>query len=671
MEKTDEFYEVSQNDLIATLLFEPKFFDQVLEKVSVEDFSLTPEYLTFKAMVEVSNRNEIISVTSVGGVLQDWGKLETVGGFQYLLDLQRQGELVSISSPVKMLISGVKSGSTRLKVQKVLRDSEDALDPDSGRSVFEAVNSVANQLNSELNEMRHDDNVLRVSDTVESYLDLLAERKKASEERGNGLQGIPTPLKTLNELTSGWCEEQLITVGARTGVGKSIFAVQSAVHAGMSGHSVMFFSLEMSTEELNDRIFSAVTQVSQSRLKTGNITESDKARIQNSSSMIKRMNIEVDGSPDTTVDIIRAKALQKKQSPEGLDFIIVDYLQLLSPTPGKRYHSRQEQVADLSRSMKLLAKQLQVPIMILVQVNRRNQNDTSEDDTPTIDNIRESAAIAQDSNIVILLHRDKNDTTEFLTPKTKVILAKNRNGQSDRTIVCNSLLATSTFLEIKTADDVVEENQEEGSESAESSGKVGVGGNVKTDGNVEINTFSPDSPISVNHQENPPNAYYPETSETLEIPGESQGLSEDGFDLSLSGSDGFDDSDGFNDLDDDLGFNSDSYGNSDRFTDSGIFDDDEDDEIDLSGWGFEDDGVSDSGNVDDLGSSQEWSNGIREQTYADLPEVDDSAPPPQRDYVNAFRGGDGGQDGDNNGFEPTDDLDRENTPIKPYDKMRE
>lgn len=226
----------------------------------------------------------------------------------------------------------------------------------------------------------------------------------------------------------------------------SIFAVNSAVAAAASGSSVLFFSLEMSDEELVDRLVSSVTQVSQSKLKTGYVSADDLRKISDQAETIRNMRIQIDTDPHVTIDSIRAKAIQKKQSKDGLDFIIIDYLQLISSTPGHTFGSRQEQVAVLSRSVKLLAKQLQIPIMILVQLNRAVN--TEEDQIPTLDNIRESGAIAQDSNIVVLLHRDKEIVSDDEPPKTKIILAKNRNGPADRIITCNSFLSTSTFLEV-------------------------------------------------------------------------------------------------------------------------------------------------------------------------------------------------------------------------------
>lgn len=223
----------------------------------------------------------------------------------------------------------------------------------------------------------------------------------------------------------------------------SVVAVNSAVAAARSNKSVMFFSLEMSSEEIQDRIYSSISSVPMKELKQGTLTEESEQWLRESIEEFRELKIVLDVDPELTVDNIRAKAIKQAQSDEGLDMIIVDYLQLI--TPLGQYNSRQEAVRDLSRGMKLLAKQLDVPVMVLAQVNKAKED--AEDDTPRMDQIRESYSIAQDSDIVILLHRNTKATEP--DPKTFFILEKNRNGESNKVITCRSDLACSKFEEIR------------------------------------------------------------------------------------------------------------------------------------------------------------------------------------------------------------------------------
>jgi len=233
----------------------------------------------------------------------------------------------------------------------------------------------------------------------------------------------------------------------------SVFAVNNAVAAARAGKSVLFFTLEMGNDEIDDRIIASMSGVSMSRLKEGNLSDEDKTLVKKSLEELKDMKIMVDSDPRVNVDTIRARAFKQAQSPEGLDLVIVDYLQLISPAGS--YSSRQEAVADISRNMKLTAKTLEVPIIVLVQLNRGKGDDEEENKLPSLDHIRESGSIAMDSDVVILLHRD--DTFDDTTPHTLVILDKNRNGESHKVIRCHSNLECSLFREVKREKDVSEE----------------------------------------------------------------------------------------------------------------------------------------------------------------------------------------------------------------------
>lgn len=232
----------------------------------------------------------------------------------------------------------------------------------------------------------------------------------------------------------------------------SVFAVNNAVAAARAGKSVLFFTLEMSNEEIDDRIIASMSGVSMSRLKEGNLSDEDRTRVRQALDDLKDMKIMVDSDPRVTVDTIRARAFKQAQSPEGLDLVIVDYLQLI--TPAGKYSSRQEAVADVSRNMKLTAKVIEVPIIVLVQLNR-GKDDEEEGKLPSLENIRESGSIAMDSDVVILLHRE--DTFDDTTPHTLVILDKNRNGEAHKVIRCHSNLECSLFREVKKEKDTTDE----------------------------------------------------------------------------------------------------------------------------------------------------------------------------------------------------------------------
>ena len=228
---------------------------------------------------------------------------------------------------------------------------------------------------------------------------------------------------------------------ALTGKGKSIFAINNAVAAAQANKSVLFFSLEMGIEEIRNRLFASVTGIPANDLKQGTVDDSE--ALKKGMEEVQKMKITIDTQPNLTVDSIRARALRQAQSPQGLDMIVIDYLQLL--TPSRKGANRQELVAEISREVKLLAKSLDVPIMIVVQLTRPGKD--KEETTPSIFDIRESGSIASDSDVIVLLHREEsNDGT---IPHTQVILAKNRDGAANKMILCHSDMACSVFREIK------------------------------------------------------------------------------------------------------------------------------------------------------------------------------------------------------------------------------
>lgn len=447
MPKAEEsLYVASQKGLVASLLHNPESLTYAIENVSPDDFSEPTLAVVYSAMREAARRGLNSTVPIIAQILDDGGNFENVGGARALFDLERHGVKASLEAPVRFYADRVKEGSVRNSIQNTIESKKEELQPDSGQTVLEVVDSLANSLNQELFRLGSSEDIVNFPDALARYKEVLAKRlEKTKESRYDNIQGIPTPIKSLNKYTSGWGDDQLITVGARTGIGKSLFATACATAAACAGKSVLFFSLEMSGEELFDRIISNLSQINQTRLKSGDIggLESDLDDV------VKQFNdlkIQIDPTPETTIDTIRAKALQKKQSADGLDLLIIDYIQLVKATPGRRFNSRQEEVADLSRNAKLLAKQLHIPVIILSQLNREKNGE--EDSTPGLDNIRESGAIGQDSDIVIFLHRDNKESVDDTEPpKTKIILAKNRGGVSNRTIVCRSFLSTSTFFE--------------------------------------------------------------------------------------------------------------------------------------------------------------------------------------------------------------------------------
>lgn len=442
----DKMFGRVQNNLVSALLADSSSLNEVLSIVDADDFTIPACHVIVGTMARLLRSNEQVSVETVANQITMDGNLNKVN-ITTLFDMFSRGDrALVLSSPVGYAYA-VRELSAKHRISVLLDDSQEWFSGDSGVDAVSAIANVQSQLNDERLRLSDDKSIIDVADVSGKYLEVIEERRAKSEankENAEGLQGIPTGIPSLNKYTSGFMPQQMITVGARSGVGKSIFGIMQAVSSARAGLSVLLFSLEMSEQEIVDRIVANLSGVSLSRLKNGYLTNDDLERVKRAQSVLSGMHIQIDTDARATVDSIRSRCIKEAQSERGLDIVIVDYLQLITPT-GK-FGSRQEQVADLSRNMKLLAKSLSIPVVVLSQLNRQKATEDGETPIPTIDNIRESAALGQDSDIVILLHRDNN--VDNTTPHTTIILEKNRNGVSHKHILCYSNLECSNFREI-------------------------------------------------------------------------------------------------------------------------------------------------------------------------------------------------------------------------------
>lgn len=251
--------------------------------------------------------------------------------------------------------------------------------------------------------------------------------------------GIPTSLPSLTGYTGGWKPGQLITVGAGTGVGKSIFALNSAVAALRSGNSVLYFSLELGAEEMTQRRLSSMSSISLEAVKDG--IEADALTKAHIESENFKYTLVVD--PQQTLESISSRAHIEARSEFGLDLIVIDSLQLIAATG--EHSSRQEAVAQISQGLKLLAGELQIPILVTAQLSRSFYGDRFG--SPRISDLRESGAIAMDSDVIVLLNR-REDLGAVAQP-TQVILAKNRGGSQGQIIECRAEFFRATLQEIE------------------------------------------------------------------------------------------------------------------------------------------------------------------------------------------------------------------------------
>ncbi|WP_369211217.1 replicative DNA helicase [Streptomyces flavofungini] len=259
---------------------------------------------------------------------------------------------------------------------------------------------------------------------IPSFWDQLDARMKGSAK----LTGVPTGFADLDQLTNGLQPGQLIVIGARPAMGKSTVALDIARAASVRhGLTSAFFSLEMGRSEIVQRLYSAESRVPLHHIRAGTVTEDDLDRMARRTAAIEGAPLILDDSPNLSLTEIRSRARRIKQAKGGLDLLIVDYLQLMQSGSGRRVENRQQEISEISRNLKLLAKELEVPVIALSQLNRGPEG--RPDKRPQVSELRESGSIEQDADMVILLHRE--DAYEKESPKAgeaDLIVGKHRNG---------------------------------------------------------------------------------------------------------------------------------------------------------------------------------------------------------------------------------------------------
>lgn len=450
---TDLYMEV-QEDLVASILADGELITPVLDaSITTTDFTNPRLRLVFWGITECYRTGRVINPVNVATVLTEdaeaaGGTLEQAGGTAEIYRLYSTGAGRIAAGDIHHYIRYILQESSKQQARDAITQYVPELRPNSGVDVNKTLAGLK-QVFDEIT-VRASDNteVSTGKDLARDFMGNLQERARIREENKMlaGLQGIPTLLPGLDKYTSGWQGGQMIVVAARTGVGKSVFAVNCAAAACAAGKSVMFFSLEMKRAEIENRLVSCMSGVPLDALTHGAVDDADLPKLQSTLDMFNGMRLVLDTSADVTIDSIRAKAVAQAQSPTGLDMVVIDYLQLIGAGNVRANASRENIVSGISRGVKMLAKELDVPVLVLAQLNRAR--DGEEEQIPTHEKMRESHGISQDADMIIILHREQA-TDNTIIPKTRVILDKNRHGPAGKTILCHSNLECSLFREMK------------------------------------------------------------------------------------------------------------------------------------------------------------------------------------------------------------------------------
>ena len=413
--------DVAEQSVLGGMLLSKDAIADVVESLRASDFYKPAHETIYEAILSLYGHGSPADAITVADELKKRGELTRVGGASYLHTLiasvptaanaQYYAEIVKEHAIMRRLIEA----GTKIAQLGYANETE--------------VDTLVDQAQAEIYAVT-DGNAKEDYVSFSEALEATMREIDANSNRPDGVYGVPTDFIELDELTGGLHGGQMIVIAARPGVGKSTLALDIARSAAIHHHmATVFFSLEMSRTELAMRILSAEGKISMGRLKKGDLDTEGWTNLATLQGRIDSAPLFIDDSPNMTLMEIRAKCRRLKQRND-LKLVVLDYLQLMSS--GKKVESRQQEVSEFSRSLKLLAKELDVPVIALSQLNRGSEQRT--DKRPMVSDLRESGSIEQDADIVILLHReDMYNPESDRVGEADMIIAKHRGGPT-RTI---------------------------------------------------------------------------------------------------------------------------------------------------------------------------------------------------------------------------------------------
>ncbi|TLP95069.1 replicative DNA helicase [Nesterenkonia salmonea] len=408
---------VAEQSVLGGMMLSKDAIADVVEVVRGGDFYRPAHEMIFEAIIDLYGRGEPADVVTISDQLTKTQQLQRIGGPAYLHNL---AQAVPTAANAAFYADIVRE---RAVLRRLVEAGTKIVQ--LGHTSDGEVDSIVNEAQAEIYnvaENRQTSDYSRLSEVLAPTI----EEIELNAANDGTLSGIPTGFRELDELTHGFHGGQLIVIAARPAMGKSVLALDFSRSAAVTHRmTTAFFSLEMSKVELTMRLLAAESQVLFGDLRKGSsLKDQDWEKMARAMDKLEQAPLFIDDAPNLTLMEIRAKCRRLKQR-ENLKLVVVDYLQLLMS--GKRVESRQQEVSEFSRTLKLLAKELDVPIIALSQLNRGSEQ--RPDKKPQVSDLRESGAIEQDADMVMLLHRPEvYDKETERAGEADIIVAKNRNG---------------------------------------------------------------------------------------------------------------------------------------------------------------------------------------------------------------------------------------------------
>ena len=419
----------AEQAVLGAILLDSDVFISVLEYVSADDFYSRANQLIFEAMEELNRDDEAIDALTVQQKLNNMHMLENVGGYEYIFQLANDTPTAANAEYYARIVE--EKSLLRKLIQASNKIARESFEQEESVSVIldEAEKSILN-----VAENRNRNGFIHIRDVVFESMQNLDDLSK----NGQDVTGIQTGYPDLDAMTAGLQPEELIILAARPAVGKTAFALNIAQNVATKQDGVVaVFSLEMGAGSLVNRMICAEGSINAGHLRTGQLTEDEWSDLIVASGALSEADIYIDDTPGIRVTEIRSKSRRLLKERGRLDLIVIDYLQLIEGS-GKRNENRQQEVSDISRQLKKIAKELHVPVIALSQLSRGVEQ--RQDKRPVLSDIRESGSIEQDADIVAFLYRDDyyergegEDDDGGGEPRledniVEVIIEKNRSG---------------------------------------------------------------------------------------------------------------------------------------------------------------------------------------------------------------------------------------------------
>lgn len=413
----------AEQSVLGSVLLQPTALISAMEYLQTHDFYRRAHQLIYQTMIDLNENNEEIDVVTVANLLETNKQLEDIGGAAYLAEL---ANVVPTAANIEYYAKIVEERSL---LRRLIQASTDII-----TETYEESDDVSNILDAaeqkilEVSERKNRSGFVKISEVLRDSMEEIDELYKNDEE----ITGLSSGYRALDLMTAGLHEDELIILAARPGVGKTAFALNIAQNIGTStAENVAIFSLEMGATQLVNRMLCAEGTINANNLRTGQLTEEEFEKLFVAMGSLSKANIFIDDTPGIRVSEIRAKSRRLMQERGGIGLIIIDYLQLIE---GSGRESRQQEVSEISRQLKKLAMELEVPVIAISQLSRSVEQ--RQDKRPILSDLRESGSLEQDADIVAFLYREdyyrNEEGEEEEEPEednvVEVLVEKNRSG---------------------------------------------------------------------------------------------------------------------------------------------------------------------------------------------------------------------------------------------------